>query len=60
MAQFLFSRRISHIVHGICEPGDVKPLDDDVAARYVKHGWGTIVEPPKPKTTPRRKPKAGD
>jgi len=57
MAQFKFSQSVSMIDGGLCAPGDVKQIPDDVAARYEKHGWGEIVKPAAKKTATK---KAGD
>lgn len=60
MAAFQFSKNVSTIWHGPCTPGDVREVPDDVAARYERNNWGTIVEPEpeapaKPKRAARRK-----
>ena len=61
MAAFQFSKNVSTIWHGPCAPGDVRDVPDDVAARYERNNWGTILATPepepvvKPKRAARRK-----
>ena len=40
MAKFQFSKRVSMIGVGLCEPGSVRDIDDAVAAPIPKAGLG--------------------
>lgn len=58
---FTFTKRISMIKYGIAEIGDTVTIDDDMAERYEKRGWGTATKPaPKPKPTKKSATRKAD